>query len=153
MGTSNSILNPVDLSESEQQEIRDLYRAIATLNGEAVLGSSKGKKHKIPPALYDMIIRILKELNNGHSIGIIRDKQGLTTVQASKMLGVSRQFLIKELEDGRLPFHLVGTHRRIYLKDLIAYKSRRDHQRSAILDEMIKAELDDYDNVDHAGSR
>jgi excisionase family DNA binding protein len=153
MGTSHSILNPVNLPETEQQEIRDLYRGIATLNAEAILVSSKGKKHKIPRALYDLMVHVLKELNDGHCIAVIGDQQGLTTVQASKMLGVSRQFLIKELEDGRLPFHMVGTHRRVYLKDLVAYKSRRDHHRSAILDEMIKTELDDYDNVDHAGSR
>jgi len=35
---------------------------------------------------------------------------------------MSRQFLITLLEKGAIPFHLVGTHRRIYVRDVIAYK-------------------------------
>ncbi len=40
------------------------------------------------------------------------------------MPGVSRQFLIKVLERGDTPHHMVGTHRRIYVRDLPVYKAK-----------------------------
>jgi excisionase family DNA binding protein len=59
------------------------------------------------------------------------------------MLGVSRQFLIKLLERDEIPHHMVGTHRRIYVRDLPAYKAKRDSKRSQVLDELTCAEAAD----------
>lgn len=53
------------------------------------------------------------------------------------------------LEADKLPFHLTGTHRRVYLKDLMAYKERRDHERHEALDRMAQEaeRLGIYDQV------
>lgn len=59
------------------------------------------------------------------------------------MLGVSRQFLIKVLERDEIPHHMVGTHRRVYVRDLLAYKAKRDSRRGQILDELTRAEAED----------
>ena len=61
----------------------------------------------------------------------------MTTQQAANILGVSRPFLIKLLEQGEIPYSKVGTHRKIYLEDLINYKEKRDKQREEALDELI----------------
>jgi hypothetical protein len=37
-----------------------------------------------------------------------------------------------------LPYHKTGSHRRIYLKDLLAYQKRRDVERKAALDRIAK---------------
>lgn len=75
--------------------------------------------------------------------------QDLTTQQAAALLGVSRQFFVKLLESGALPFHVSGTHRRVYLKDLLTYKEQRDRERRKALDQMAKEteELGLYDKV------
>lgn len=62
---------------------------------------------------------------------------------------MSRPHLIKLLEDGEIPFHHVGTHRRIYLKDLKAFEDQRDAQRrktlDALADKIVEAGLDSAD--------
>ncbi len=54
------------------------------------------------------------------------------------LLGVSRPHLIKLLESGELPFHKVGAHRRIRMKDLMEYQRIRDRGRREALDEMAR---------------
>ena len=73
-------------------------------------------------------------------------KKELTTVEASKILGMSRQYLIKLLEKGEIPFHLVGTHRRLYVRDVLTYKMKRDLMRRETLDNLAKREINRGDN-------
>jgi excisionase family DNA binding protein len=63
-------------------------------------------------------------------------------VQASRLLGVSRQFLVNLIDSGEIKHHMVGTHRRVYLKDLMEYKQRRDNARRAVLNQMVQSELE-----------
>ncbi len=55
----------------------------------------------------------------------------LTTTKAAALLGVSRPFLINMLERGELPFHKVGTARRIQLCDVKAYLAEREQATQA----------------------
>jgi excisionase family DNA binding protein len=65
------------------------------------------------------------------------------------MLGMSRQFLVRLLEKGEIPFHMVGTHRRMYARDVLAYRAKRDLSRRKILDDLARAEYEEglYDQV------
>lgn len=54
-------------------------------------------------------------------------------MEAANFLNVSRPFVIKEMEAGRLPHRKVGSHRRIALEDLLAYaQNMRTQQASAL---------------------
>jgi len=59
------------------------------------------------------------------------------------MLGMSRQFFVNLLKKGEIPFIMVGTHRRIYARDVLAYKAKRDAARRKILDDLARAEYDE----------
>jgi len=53
-------------------------------------------------------------------------------VEAAHFLNVSRPFVIKEMESGRLPYRKVGTHRRVALHSLMDYQRRLAEHRGAV---------------------
>jgi excisionase family DNA binding protein len=150
----NSEAAAVDISQKEQREIKDIYFKLR--EAEAKLIGPDGKTEILPNNLYSFLLRLLADLRAGNSVTILQSRHELTTVEASKILGVSRQFLIQLLEKGEIPFHLVGTHRRMYVRDVLAFKSKRDTGRRKTLDDLAKQEFakGDYDKIPddfHAG--
>lgn len=136
---SGSEASAVDISQKEQREIVDIYLKLR--EAEAKLIGPDGKTEILPNNLYSFLLRLLADLRAGQSVTILQNRHELTTVEAGKILGVSRQFLIQLLEKGEIPFHMVGTHRRIYVRDMIAYKAKRDTSRRKTLDDLAKQEF------------
>ena len=63
-------------------------------------------------------------------------KISLRSTDAATFLGVSRPYLVKKLEAGEIPFHWVGSHRRLLVADLIKYKQQQRQRSLAILQQM-----------------
>ena len=147
MGNSNEATADVGISAREQREIVGIYEKLR--EAEAKLIGPDGKTEILPNNLYSFLLRLLADLRAGHSVTILQNKHELTTVEASKILGMSRQFLVTLLEKGEIPFHFVGTHRRLYVRDVMTYKLKRDLMRRETLDELAKREIahGDYDKI------
>lgn len=61
----------------------------------------------------------------------------LTIQQAASVLGVSKHFVNKLLEQGELAYHRVGRHRRITLEEVFVYQQRSKVHRFAALDALM----------------
>ena len=131
----------VAISQKDQQEVRQLYEAIR--RGKAKLVGPNGEARPLPDSLYSFLVELIGLLNEGKSVYIIQNEAKLTTIEAAAMIGVSRQFLINLLESNEIPYHMVGTHRRIYAQDLVQYKAKRDQNRKKILGKLARAEADE----------
>ena len=132
---------PLAIPAQDQVEILKLYERMR--RSRAKLVGPDGHSVNLPDSLYTFLCRILADLFEGKSVSIVQSQAELTTVEAASLLGVSRQFLINVLEKGDIPFHKVGTHRRVYVRDLCAYKAKRDGFRRKVLDDLVQSEVDE----------
>lgn len=107
---------------------------------EIEIRDAKGQLHaiRIPVSALRLLIDVLTQIGEGNAVSIIPIHAELTTQEAADVLNVSRPFVIQLLEQKEIPFHRVGTHRRIRYQDLMDYKERLDKERAAALDELAE---------------
>ena|SRR5258708_5301865 len=132
-----SILEPTVNLEAEEVEVRELRQYLR--DSRAALAHPDGLHQiKLPDRLYKILLRIIDDLVDGKAVSLTLAAQELTTQEAANFLGVSRQFLVRLLDEGKIPFHRVGTHRRVYLQDLITFRKERDRRRHDAIEEMAR---------------
>ncbi|MBS0462188.1 MAG: excisionase family DNA-binding protein [Proteobacteria bacterium] len=91
---------------------------------------------EVPVAALRMLVDILANMAAGNALSLVPIHAELTTQQAADFLSVSRPYLIGLVERGELAHHKVGTHRRIYFRDLLEYREKSLARSHAILAEM-----------------
>ena len=134
-------------TSKESAQIRALRQLVQ--EGAVTVVGAKGRKVALPVTVAGLLDEILKNMQAGKAVSIVPEHQQLTTQKAANLLGISRPFLVRLLEECKLSFHMVGSHRRVYLKDLLAYKKRRDDERHDAINRMARMEMEagTYDKV------
>lgn len=107
-----------------------------TSPGAPRLVGRDGATIDLPEGLESLLVSIVENLRAGNGVSVIPLHAELTTVQAAELLNVSRPHLIKQIEAGGVPHHMVGTHRRLKLVDVLAYRDRLAAKANEALDAM-----------------
>lgn len=139
--TMSTRQNRLDPSMLDPDELKDLVRFLSA-TGSPALVDEHGERLDLPKPVFEQLLRVLKMMNEGRAIVMLPEEETFTTQASANFLGVSRQHLVDLLEAEEIPFHRVGTHRRVYFKDLLAYERRRDTSRRQTLDKLMK-QVDD----------
>jgi excisionase family DNA binding protein len=130
MATAVLERQPVFAPPAEEPAIRELATLLAEGDAEEPL--------RLPATVRRLLAHLVHELAQGNAVTIVPVHAELTTNQAAELLNISRPYLVRLLDAGKIPFHRVGTHRRIYAADLLAYKARRRAEQHAALDELAR---------------
>jgi excisionase family DNA binding protein len=86
---------------------------------------------ELPQAAADAVRHLLVELASGAAVYLLAEDAEMTTQEAADLLGISRTYLVRLVDLGKLPAHLVGTHRRLRAADVLAYQARRNARLKA----------------------
>ena len=103
-----------------------------------------GSELVLPKAAARLLTHLLTEMSQGNAITLIPLHAELTTKQAADFLNVSRPFLIKLLEERKLPHRKVGSHRRVLFTDLKRDKESFEKERQQVMD-ALAAQAEELD--------
>ncbi len=137
-------LEPVAPSEEEVDLAREAGRRLAALvRGDApvevkVVGKGGGESLVLPVSSLRLLADILVQMAEGNAVALLPLDAELSTQQAAEVLNVSRPFLVKLLEERQIPHRRVGAHRRVLLRDVLAYKKQVDADRLKVLQELAE---------------
>ena len=142
---AQATLAPALPSEAEAILAKETSRVLASHMGAAEplqfrIGPAPEETVRVPTSAVRMLVRILEEMAKGNAITLIPVHAELTTQEAADMLNISRPSLIQLLDEGKIDYRRVGTHRRVRFEALMKFKRQAAADRKAAL-----AELAAYD--------
>ena len=97
----------------------------------------------IPSGALRLLVDMLTQLGQGRDVTLLPQNAELTTQEVADYLNVSRPYVVKLIEEQKLPARKVGTRRRVALEDLLRFDEQQRARQRAALDELarIDAEL------------
>jgi excisionase family DNA binding protein len=118
-------------SDRDEGPIAEAYAELR--RRAALLVAPDGRSRELPGSVLSFLLKLVGDLSARRSVAIVSSESTMTTVEACQLL-----------ESGAIPFHKVGTHRRIYAGDLFQYKTQRDQQRREAISRFSELERDNY---------
>ncbi len=104
---------------------------------EAKGDQDESQSFVLPAAAVRLLADIMTHLAQGRRVAVLPDDAELTTKEAADLLNVSHRYLVGLLQAGKLPHHImVGTYRRVFMRDLLDYRRRQTETSGAAMDEL-----------------
>ena len=147
-------MTPVAAPAQQQAQVAALSKALGSMAHAPKRRAPKcqivgpnGESIPLPETVFYVLERVVEVMARGDSITVVPVGREVTTQQAADLLNVSRQYLVRLLDEGRIPFRKTGKHRRLRVEDVLSFKEKRDKDRRAGLRELsqITQEFGGYD--------
>lgn len=147
-------MTPATAPADQQAQVIELSRALEGMvhpprrrAPKCKLVGPDGESIPLPESVFYVLERVAEVMARGDSLTVVPVGKEVTTQQAADLLNVSRQYLVRLLDEGRIPFRKTGKHRRLRVEDVLAFKEKRDKDRRAGLRELSRMtqELGRYD--------
>ena len=147
----NAIQDYIKPYNAERRMAKLSYNALLESLDKMSLGKDKieieieetQERITLPMSALRLLSDILKAMSEGNPVSIMPIATEVTTQKAAEMLGCSRPYLVKLLEENVIPYTKVGRHRRIMFKDVVEYKNKmKAEQKQNIIDIMNDDEED-----------
>jgi excisionase family DNA binding protein len=134
----DNVIRPAPGEEKELERLRQQIGAIFHRQQSARLIGPDGETIELPSSAFHALELVVQAMARGQTITLVPHGKELTTQEAADLLHVSRPYLIGLLDEGVLPHHRVGTHRRLLIEDVLAYRERRAVERRRQLRELTR---------------
>lgn len=115
-------------------------------DGPMTIGNAMtGDAYPLPPEVAAVVRQVLARIAAGREVAVTDPNAELTPNEAAAMLNVSRMYVMKLIQDGTLPYRMVGNHHRIPFAELAAYKSQQQAKSRAAMDEIYALDRESGD--------
>ncbi|WP_245671508.1 helix-turn-helix domain-containing protein [Nocardia amamiensis] len=100
------------------------------------VGTGPDQHLTVPPELAAVIFKLVDLVGRGCTVTIGSIPTEVTTTVAAGMLGISRPSLMKLVREERIPSHKVGSHTRLYSKDVLVFRRAQLEQQGKAFEEL-----------------
>ncbi len=117
-------------ARASASELEELLAGSSADEWKVVVSSGDGERVlDLPRPALERLAEVLDALGQGREPSVVPMETELSTGELAGLLGVSRQYAVRLLDEGRLPFRRVGNRRRVGLADALAYLRCDDKRR------------------------
>lgn len=136
----------VEPKKAERESAARVARAVGGRSRSFTLQLPDGSVVPLPRALVEVLQASADEMAEGHAVTVLPSEVSLTPAEAAELLGLSRPFVVRLLDEGEIPSERLprSRHRRVLLSDVLAFQSQRERRRTGrqrIAAAMEEAEL------------
>lgn len=141
----NGPVEPYSLPAAEAEGARESSDAISDFVGDGeqpvtlrLEDPSTGRhvEATLSAAVLRLLTEALAQMADGRAVTLLPLDAELSTQQAADLLGVSRPYFVKLLEQGRIPFRKVGAQRRVRFDALQRYMEEYQREATEALEAM-----------------
>ncbi len=126
----------VTFSSNERAALARLAEMLRDSRATLALITSTGERVVVPELLRPYLRQLVEAALRGSSLVLVSTDKLLTTTQAARLLGVSRPYLVRLLDEGKIGYEMVGSHRRVPVSEVLKYREQRRQKREMDLREL-----------------
>lgn len=128
------------VSSAELREYLDTLSGCEAEVKVILVGDSGERSLLLPREALERTIEVLEALGDGQEPSVLPMAKELSTGDVASLLGVSRQYVVRLIDDGRLPCRKVGNRRRVRIEEALRFLREDNRRRTQRLrDDMVAA--------------